>query len=158
MIYFQRKDVKKAKKYFLSVLRRTTIEFENEKQAAFYLGLIAEREQKIDLSESYFLISSTSNDVKIRLESIFRLGLLYFSMGSLEEATHQFEIILKGYPAKLRWCNLARLKLAGIAIKLADPEKADKYLKKIIENSKDKEIKEKAYQLRLKLRSTQKKI
>jgi len=158
MIYFQRKDIKKAKKYFLIVLRRTTIEFENEKQAAFYLGLIAEREQKTDLSESYFLISSASNDVKIRLESIFRLGLLYFSMGSLEEATHQFEIILKDCPARLRWCNLARLKLAGIAVKLANPEKADEYLRKIIEDSKDKEIKEKAYQLRLKLRSTQKKI
>ena len=157
MIFFQRKDVKKAKRYFLRVLRCTTIEFENEKQAVFYLGLIADQEQKTDLSESYFLISSTSKNPKIRIESIFRLGLLYFSMGSFEEATHQFETILRDFPHRIKWCNLARLQLAGIAIKLKNPEKADVYLKKIIESAEDKEIKGKAYQLHLKLHDSKKK-
>jgi len=78
-------------------------------------------------------------------------------MGFFEDATHQFETILRNFPHRIKWCNLARLQLAGIAIKLKNPEKADVYLKKIIESAEDKEIKGKAYQLHLKLHDSKKK-
>jgi len=150
-IFFQRKDTKKAKQYFLSVLRHPTFELENEKQAVFYLGLISERERQIDLSESYFQISSTSKEASIRIESLFRLGLLYFSTDYFKEASQQFEIILREFPKKKRWRDLSLLQLAKITIKSKHPEKADDYLKKIIETTEDKDIKSKAYQLHLKL-------
>ena len=146
-IYFLKKDFETAKKYFMDVLKQVTNNTEDNRIAAFYLGLISEKEKKPELSETYFQIASLSKKMPIRIEALFRLGLAKKMLKSYKESEKIFQDIIKKHQGYTNWQELSRLQLAEIYIISKSYGKAMPQIKYLLEKSKDTDIKKQANKL-----------
>ena|GEM_PF-6882540 len=146
-LYFLKKDYKNAKHYLIDVLRQTSYSIEDNRTAAFYLGLIAEQEKKPELSETYFQIASGTKNPTVKVEALFRLGIAKKALKSYQESAKIFLEILNKYSNHKEWSDLSRLQLAEIYIILQDYKKATPLIRFILEKSKDMELKERANKL-----------
>ena len=155
-IYFLRKDFIDAKAHLLNVLKQVTDDIEDNRIAAFYLGLISEKEKKPELSETYFQIASLSKNTSIRVESLFRLALTKKVLRSYHESEKIFMYIIKSFHKYPKWQELSRLQLAEIYFDIKEYEKAKTQAKYLIEKSGDAEIKSKAGQLLLRIKNMHK--
>jgi tetratricopeptide (TPR) repeat protein len=144
-LYYVRKDLDKAKSYLLEVFRYVSADtMEENRIAAFYLGLIATQEKNFELADTYFQIAALSNNLKIRVEALFRRGLSEKSLNSYYESINTFRDIIKKYPNQSKWADFARFELAKIYIHLHNYKKATPLLKFLAESSKDEELKKQA--------------
>ena len=144
-LYFIRKDFNNAKRYLLEVFRHVSPStMEDNRNAAFFLGLIATQEQNYELSETYFQIASLSKDPKVRVEALFRRGLTEKMLKSYYESMKTFEKIIKEYPDQQEWADLSRLELAKLYLYLHNNDKAIPLLKALLAHSKDDDIKKRA--------------
>lgn len=146
-IYFLKKDFETAKKYFMDVLKQVTSNIEDNRIAAFYLGLISEKEKKPELSETYFQIASLSKKMPIRIEALFRLGLAKKTLKSYKESEKIFQDIIKKHQGYTNWQELSRLQLAEIYVISKSYGKAIPQIKYLLEKSKDTDIKKQANKL-----------
>ncbi len=154
-IYFLKKDFDNARKYLLDVLKQALTPIEDNRMAAFYLGLISEKEKNSELSETYFQIASLSQKTPVRVESLFRLALAKKALGSYKESEKIFLSLVKNYGSRYpEWRDLSNLQLAEIYIILRQKDKAESQLRTLMEKSKDSDIKAQACRM---LRDIQKK-
>ncbi len=146
-IYFLKKDFNTARKYLMDVLKQATGNIEVNRLAAFYLGLISEKEGKPELSETYFQIASLSLNHAIRIESRFRLALAKKSLGFYKESEKIFKNIISSSPPAKDWQELSRLQLAELYILQKEFPNARTQIQYLIEKSKDPDIRKQAGKL-----------
>ena len=147
-LYFMRKDYNEAKRYLLEVFRYVSADsMEDNRIAAFYLGLIAMQEKNYELSETYFQIASLSKDPKIRVEALFRRGLSEKKLKNFFESIKTFEMVIREFQDQKAWVELSRLELAKIYIYLHNYVKVTPLLKNLVEKSKDEALKKQAKEL-----------
>jgi len=155
-LYFMRKDYNEAKRYLLEVFRHVSANsMEDNRTAAFYLGLIAMQEKNYELSDTYFQIASLSKDPKIRAEALFRRGFSEKKLKYFLESIKTFETIIREFQNQKVWVELSRLELAKVYIYLHNYPKAIPHLKNLMENSKDDELKKQAMKLMNKIKKHQ---
>lgn len=146
-LLFLRKNYKIAKSYLIDVLKESSYSIEDNRTAAFYLGLIAEQEKKPELSETYFQIASLTKNKNIKIEALFRLGLAKKSLKNYQESIKIFKKIINSYANNRQWSDLSRLNLAELFVILHDYNKAKNLISFLLEKSKDVEIKKGANNL-----------
>jgi len=153
-IFFLKKDFDNAKKYLLDVLKQAATPIEDNRMAAFYLGLISEKEKNPELSETYFQIASLSKKTPIRVESLFRLALSKKALKSYKESEKIFLSIIRDYGNRFpEWRDLSELQLAEIYMALHLKDKAETQLHTLMEKSKDPDIKAQAGKLLRRLKN-----
>ncbi len=147
-IYYLKKDFESSKRALMDVLKQVTGNIDENRLAAFYLGLISEDEGKPELSETYFQIASLSTNSAIKTEALFRLGLAKKSLKHYKESAEIFQkIINMNDQTALKWKDLSRLQLAELYVLQKKYAKASGQIKYLIEKSKDEDIKKQAGKL-----------
>jgi TolA-binding protein len=139
-IYLLRRDLEKVKEVFHRIIK----EFPGSPLipiAAFRLGTIYFNDGKLEQALDVFTLALDSDDERVLAESYFRRGEICFKQANYPEAMDNFQTIRTNFKGQTPWYELAQFEVGNIHRQLGKITEAKAAYKKVLEESKDPELK-----------------
>lgn len=140
-IYYERKDVKKAKTLFSRIIRAVP-ETPTAILASYYLGIIYFKEKNSPNALLYLNDALDSRNRAIKAECHYRIGEIYLQKGSYDLSLHHFQTIVDTLTDQRGWVELATFEIGRVRLAQGDLARAAKAFQKVLEVSKDPDMRE----------------
>jgi len=138
-IYILRRDLEKVK----TVFHRIIEDFPSSPLsplAAFRLGTIYFNGGDLEKALDAFALALNADDKRVLAESYFRLGEIYFKQVNYSKAMENFNAIRGNFKGQTPWYELAQFEVGNIQRQLGNITEAKAAYKKVLEGSKDPEL------------------
>ncbi len=140
-IYYERKDLKKAKDLFTRIVRGrsgtpTAI------QASYYLGIISFKEDDSEDALEHLNVALESSSRAIQAECHYRLGEIYFEKKAYTLSLFHYQTIVESLSDQRAWVELALFATGNVRLELGESAEAGKAFQKVLEVSKDPDLRE----------------
>ena len=138
-IYVSRRDVEKVKEVFHRIIE----EFPNSPLspvAAFRLGTIYFNDGNLEKALEAFALALNADDKGVLAESHFRRGEIYFKQANYSMAMENFKTIRNNFKDQRPWYELAQFEVGNIHRQLGKITEAKVAYKKVLEDSKDPDL------------------
>ena len=140
-IYYERKDLKKATRLFGSIVRDAP-EVPMATLASYYLGIIYFNEEKRSNALRYLTDALESGNRAITAECHYRIGRIYLHQKSYGLSLHHFQTIVDTLSDQGGWMELALFEIGNVQLAIGEPAEAGKAFRKVLEVSKDPDLRE----------------
>jgi len=139
-IYLLRRDLEKVKEVFHKLVE----DFPSNSlcpQASLRLGTIYFNEGKLEKALDGFTLALKADDKRVLVESHFRCAEIYLKQANYPEAMKHLKAIEDGFKDQKPWYELAQFEIGNIQKQLGNTKEAKAAYKKVLEHSKDPELK-----------------
>ncbi len=140
-IYFERKDLQKAKNLFSRTIR-TVPDAPTAILASYYLGIIYFKENNGPDALLHLQDALESNNRAIKAECHFRIGEIYLQKRLYDLSLRHFEIIVETLTEQRGWVELALFEIGNVRLAQGDSVEAGKAFQKVLEVSKDLDLRQ----------------
>ena len=140
-IYVLRRDLEKVKEVF----HRITEDFPGSPLspiASFRLGIIYFDEGNFEKALDAFALALNADDKRVLAEAYFRRGEIYFKQANYAKAMENFKTIEGQLKDQMPWYELAQFELGNIQRQLGKIGEAKTAYKKVLDDSKDPELRD----------------
>jgi len=138
-IYMLRRDMEKVKEVFHRIIE----EFPSiplSPIAAFRLGTIYFNGGNSVKALEAFTLALDADDKRVLAESYFRRGEIYFKQANYSKAMENFKAVRGNFKGQTPWYELAQFEVGNIHRQLGKITEAKAAYKKVLEDSKDPEL------------------
>lgn len=140
-IYYERKDLRKAKKLFSRIVRDAP-NSSTADLASYYLGIMYFKEENSPRALLYLDRALESPNEAIKAESHYRIGEIFFRKKAYDLALSHFQIIVETLADQNGWVELAFFEIGNIHHAQGESAEAQKAFQKVLELSKDPDLRE----------------
>ncbi len=140
-IYILRRDLEKVK----DVFHRIIVDYPSSPLgpiASFRLGTIYFNEGNLEKALEAFTLALKVDDKRVLAEAYFRRGEIYFKQANYSEAMENFNAIEGNFKDQTPWYELAQFEVGNIQRQLGKLTEAKTAYKKVLEKSKDPELRD----------------
>ncbi len=140
-IYILRRDLEKVK----DVFHRIIVDYPSNPLspiASFRLGTIYFSEGNLEKALDAFTLALNIDDKRVLAEAYFRRGEIYFTQANYSEALKNFNAIEGNFKDQVPWYELAQFEVGNIQRQLGNITEAKTAYKKVLEESKDPELRD----------------
>ncbi len=140
-VYYERKDLKKAKSLFARIVHEVP-DAPTAISASYYLGIIHYKEKDTAKALEYLKAALTSSNGAIQAEAHYRMGKIYLHKRAYFLSLHHFQTIVDILADQRGWVELALFEIGNIRLAQGESTKAEKAFQKVLEVSKDGDLRE----------------
>jgi len=140
-IYYERKDLKKAKNFFFRITQ-TAPQTETAILASYYLGIIYTKENTSGEALRYLHAALDSENKAMEAECHYRIGEIYLERKAYFLSLHHFQTVVDTLADQTGWVELALFQIGNVRLTQGDTTEANRVFRKVLEESKDPDLRE----------------
>jgi TolA-binding protein len=140
-IYYERKDLNRAKDFFARITQ-TAPRTETAILASYYLGIIYTKEDNSGDALRSLHVGLESENATVAAECHYRIGEIYLERKAYYLSLHHFQTIVDTLADQPGWVELALFQIGNVRLLQGDAAEADRIFRRVLEESKDSDLRE----------------